>query len=370
MKKKKEPTPISAGYTAEEIKTQFFNSNVILEKPRQIFRLQHEGNRYYYSFDQEGEPRFYISITSLCDKQAPKPPHLIKWIAERGIESAEEYRDKRAEYGTFLHIQCGELLLNKKYDLEQLAFRLEEYLKANHLPISWIREFSSELKKDVLSFAQFLKDYDVEPIAIEMPLASDLYGCASTIDIVCRMNAANYVKTPIEDRKKVWAIIDIKSGKKGFNESHEVQLFMGKIAFEENFPETAKIERMYNWAPCDWWKAPSYKLKDQTEAKGQRKLEYYLHLQAIDEDGSEKYITVTGGNIDLSQDLTNNYKSQPYTEIVKAKRPKINKPKSPRIKKKKGEASEDQQAPEIKIAKPKRGRIAKEIKPDQDEKIK
>lgn len=363
--RKKKPKEVKlSGYSAEEIKAQFFNETAILEKPRQIFRLQYEGNRYYYTFNEENEPRFFISITSLTDKQAPKGAHLIKWMADKGIEAAEAHRDKRAEYGTFMHIACGELLLNKRYELELLPMRLEEYLRSSHLPLQWINEFAPELRKDLLSFAQFLKDYEVEPICIEMALASEEYGCATTIDIVCRMNAAHYDKTPEESRKKIWAIVDMKSGKKGFQETHEVQLFMGKLAFEENFPSSPKIDKMFNWAPSDWWKAPSYKLKDQTKGKGAKKLSHYLALQAIDEDGSEKYITVTGGTIDLTQDLTINYKSAPYSEIVKARRGPVAKPKAKKARisvKKKPETVGEAQPLEQKPKRARKGRINSQI---------
>lgn len=363
-KQKLQMSPVSAGYTAEEVKSQFFNEMAILEKPRQIFRLQYEGNRYYYTFGDDGEPRFFISITSLTDKQAPKGSHLIKWMAEKGIEAAEAHRDKRAEYGTFLHICCGELMLNKRFDLDALPIRLEEHFTPLHLPLQWIREFVPELRKDILSFAQFLKDYEVEPIAIEMPLASDMYGCASTIDIVARMNDKCYDKTPPEKRKKVWAIIDIKSGKKGFNEQHEVQLYMGKIAFEENFPTSPRIDKMFNWSPQDWYKYPTYKVKDQTQTKGQKKLEHYLALQAIDEDGQEKLITVTGGKIDLNEDLTANYKSAPYTEIVKAKRPAQPKSKKARVSKRKAAPavkSEEKKEDSTPSVPKRRGRIKTEL---------
>lgn len=303
--------------TAEEVQAMFFDKDALFEAPKKIYRLDYRNDRYYYILEN-GDVEFYISITNLIQKQLPTSPHLIKWIAERGIENADSYKDERAEYGTFLHIQCAELLIAGKYNLDLLGYSWEKYLVEKNLPLQWIKKYSNELSKDVLSFAQFCKDYDVKPMAVEIALVSK-HGFACTTDIICEMNDKLYTeKTKQSDRKRITSVVDIKSGKKGFYEAHVIQLHACKIAVEENFKKI-KIDRVFNWSPSDWKDEPTYKLKDQTDNKSKNKLSHILRLQDIDSQDSENRAIIIEGTIDLQKELTSNYSNKTYKEIILSK---------------------------------------------------
>lgn len=116
---------IYPGMTAEEMKALFFDSTALIEPEYKLFQLNSNGQRYYYLFDDTGTPKFYPSVTTILAQTLPKSPFLINWIAEKGIEEAERYRDERAAYGTFMHAAFEELLINRVYDLDGLKDKLK-----------------------------------------------------------------------------------------------------------------------------------------------------------------------------------------------------------------------------------------------------
>src|SRR5690606_1373581 len=131
-------------------------------------------------------------------------------------------------------------------------------------------DWITEIKKDILAFAQFMIAKNVKPIAIEIVLFHPEDNYAGAIDIVCEMDeeekgffGETYASgarkgEPKESKRtiRVNAIVDIKSGRKGFHESHEIQLHAYKEMFQVHFPDVP-IHRVYNWSPKDWRNTPS-----------------------------------------------------------------------------------------------------------------
>ena len=313
----------------EELQATYFDKDALLLQPESIYRLQGEGNRYYYTFNSEGEPTFYISVTTMIKQTLPTSQHLIKWIAEKGYDESKEYTDERANYGTFLHIEIAKLLINESYDLDKLKNELKAYLAEQKLPDSFI-EWHEELKKDLLAFAQFMIDHDVKPLAIEIILTNPNDGYAGAIDLVCELtieekgfwgetyksgaNKGEPKETKKEVRKR--AIIDFKSGRKGFYESSEIQLHAYKRMWDLHFDQYP-VDILLNWSPKNWITAPSYNLKDQTGSKNAEKLDYLVQLAAIEDEKRKNNVTITGGKINLKKGLNENIQIMNMSEIVK-----------------------------------------------------
>lgn len=307
---------IIPGMTVEEMTAMFFDEKTLIEPPYKVWQLNSKGHRYYYRYDDAGNPEFFPSVTTILSLTLPKAPHLINWIANKGIEEAERYKGERAAYGTFMHAAFEELLINRAYDLDGLKGKLKEYIEVYRLPDDFIY-YADDLKKDVLAFAQFVLDYDVRPLAVEIALVHPYYKYAGMIDCPCTMRA----KIGSDDR--INAIVDFKSGRKGFYEESEIQLGMYRDMWNVNF-EQFPVTRIFNFSPKDWRKRPSYNLKEQTDSPNIRKIPYLLEIAAIEDEKKDNTFTSVNGMVllDNAPDLTQNVISLSLAELIKTKAPK------------------------------------------------
>ena len=306
---------IIPGMTVEEMTAMFFDEKTLIEPPYKVWQLNSKGHRYYYRYDDAGNPEFFPSVTTILSQTLPKAPHLINWIANKGIEEAERYKGERAAYGTFMHAAFEELLINRAYDLDGLKGKLKEYIEVYRLPDDFIY-YADDLKKDVLAFAQFVLDYDVRPLAVEIALVHPYYKYAGMIDCPCTMRA----KIGSDDR--INAIVDFKSGRKGFYEESEIQLGMYRDMWNVNF-EKFPVTRIFNFSPKDWRKKPSYNLKEQTESPNIRKIPYLLEIAAIEDEKRNNTFTAVNGMVvlDDNPDLSQNVISLSLAELIKTKAP-------------------------------------------------
>lgn len=314
----KQPTgifEILPGMTVEEMTAMFFDEKTLIEPPYKVWQLNSKGHRYYYRYDENGNPEFFPSVTTILSQTLPKAPHLIQWIASKGIEEAERYKGERAAYGTFMHAAFEELLINRAYDLDGLKGKLKEYIEVYRLPDDFIY-YADDLKKDVLAFAQFVLDYDVRPLAVEIALVHPYYKYAGMIDCPCTMLAK------IGGDERINAIVDFKSGRKGFYEESEIQLGMYRDMWNVNF-EQFPVTRIFNFSPKDWRKRPSYNLKEQTDSPNIRKIPYLLEIAAIEDEKKDNTFTSVNGMVvlDDNPDLSQNVISLSLAELIKTKAP-------------------------------------------------
>lgn len=304
-----------AGMKLEEVLPEYYDQEALKEQPEPVYRIDSSGHRYYYTFDDDSKPRFFVSVTTLIRQTTPTSPELIKWIANMGYEESQRYASERASYGTFMHSQIADLIITRSYDLNKLKSRLRDYIESEQLPADFIN-YADDLKKDVLAFAQFMKDTDLKPLAIELVLTNPDDGYAGAIDLAAEItieekgffgevykSGENKGKPKESKRKRrVTAIIDFKSGRKGFYADYEIQLHAYKAMWDIHFPDMP-IEKLYNWSPKDWrGSVPTYNLKDQTDSKNASKLPYLIELARIEDSKRDNTIVACGGVIDLDSD--------------------------------------------------------------------
>lgn len=316
----------------EECKALFFDETALLEPSRKLFRLNgYSAGRYYYSFNEAHEVEFYISVTNLIKQTMPTPDPLLKWIAGMGYDESQQYAQERADYGTFMHMQFQSLLINRVLDLDAIDDQLKAYLQAQRQPQSFYEQWIDEIKRDVLGFAQFLKDYKVLPLAIEVVLASQ-DGYAGALDLICLMTIeekgffGEVLKSgpnkgqPKETKREtvVLGIVDFKSGRKNFYEAHEIQLEAYRNLARENFPSLdMNAVRLYNYSPSEWRTKPGYKLKDQTDSPNRDKFPHLVKLARIEMSKRDKKIIRITGKLDLNEPVEKFYQDIEISDLVR-----------------------------------------------------
>ena len=325
---------IFPGMTVEEIRSLYFDKTALREPAYRVFQLNSDGHRYYYRFNEAGEPEFYPSVTTLLKQVMPTPPALLDWMIANGKDGSVEKRDLAAAYGTFMHIQFETLIINRRYDFDNVPAVLLDYMERENLPEKVFSEWCVKIRKDVLAFAQFVRDYNVVPMAVEIGLVHPEFHYAGCVDLPCIM-------TDPKTGKKFTAIVDFKSGRKGFYEEHELQLHLYREMWNVNYPDVP-VERVFNFSPKDWrGPKPTYNLKDQTESVNAKKLPYLLALATIEDEKRDNTMTIVRGVLDLDNGkIADNILSLSLAELIKTKATEKDAPEQS------GNAPEAEQAPE------------------------
>ena len=110
-------------------------------------------------------------------------------------------------------------------------------------------------------------------------------------------------------------MVDFKSGRKGFDESHVFQLYMYKDMWEEHYPDIP-IQSVFNWSPKDWRNAPSYNFECQDDAQNPKIAELLLEQYQLRKTET-KSVTLVNGIISLSEGLSENYRTLSLEDLVK-----------------------------------------------------
>lgn len=320
------------GVEVESEASIFFDESALREVGYTLYRMDSSGLRWYYTLNEDNEPTFFISVTSKNQLVIPKGYGFHQWLKNNSAEESDYIRDSRSAYGTMMHIEFGRLLLNRRYDFENLremvfnTAQIEGFYELRN-------EWHSELVKDMLAFGTFLQENRVKPLAIELMLKSEKHGYAGGIDLVCEMDVEvkgfhgevyksgkrkGEPKETKEIQRKI-CIVDYKSSKKGnYYEEHEVQLEDYREMWNENFPEM-QAEMIFNYSGNDWRTSPSYKLFDQTGKTSRKKAELYIQMYKLkrEEDNlSPKDVLSVGGIMDLEGNISDCYKIQSATDFV------------------------------------------------------
>lgn len=246
------------------------------ERKRILRRIDLGASRHYYTTDG-GQIKFYPSWTTVIKRVLGTSEYLVKWIADMGYEASRKYMQERAHYGTMLHICLAKFLVDKKFDMGRILSEISMYAFLHRIDHTVTAYWAEDLKSDILAFAQFCADKELAPIAVEMPLTYEAAGIAGTIDIVCELKFG---------KGRVRAIVDIKSGRKGFYPEHRYQLHGYKAMWDENFPELA-VDMVFNWSPKEWTKSPTYNFENQTDAAEGAALAPLLSLHALNHPDSK-----------------------------------------------------------------------------------
>jgi len=240
-----------------------------------LWRYDKGENRYYYRM-VGGEQLAYLSATSFCSMSLGISHGLYKWGVSMGEEAAKAYSQMRADYGTMMHIEIVNAVLNGGHDFDDL-WEIG-YTTAIDKGYKYAAEtWADDLPRDVAAFLKFLQERNAKVIFAELPVYSPTWLVAGCIDLGMELD---FGKT------RVNAIVDMKSGRKGFFKDHELQLNIYKTVWNERFSELWPVTHVFNWAPTDWrakpkkdpadW--PAYKLANQTKSVFSKSVEDRLRI--------------------------------------------------------------------------------------------
>jgi hypothetical protein len=259
----------------EKVKAEFLDEVYIIPQNEQVYRIDQHGERYYFKLDESGNPVLKASVTSIIKKYSPMSPFLLKWYCDKGYDGAKAVLEESSLYGTFAHIMWAKLLLRYNLDMSEIGIR-EQLAKLfeseNKTFVYDFKEWHKKIKQDLIGFVQWVQDYKVKPIAIEMSLIGERYS--GTIDLVCEMENI--------DNHRFLAIVDWKSGRNDFYDDYVIQLEGYRQLWNEKFPDKL-IERIFSYG-CKDFRLPigktvtPYRFKEQTDNGVRARWDYYATM--------------------------------------------------------------------------------------------
>lgn len=296
-----------AGLSTESIKALYFDELSIQSVTYTLYRVNELKDRFYYVVDENAHPTLYPSTTTIINTELKPGFGLIEWLKSRTKEQAEFERDSRANYGTFMHKACSDLVVQERVNFVDLKNELYEICKNKYS--SFFDSWYNEIQKDVRSFASFWQERKCRLLASEIGLKHD-DGFAGCLDLVVEMDF---------NKRRVLAIVDLKSGKGGASyENHEIQLHAYKELWNYNFP-ALPVEMLFNLTFTDWRSKPSYRLTNQSEKKSAKKWDHLLEMWKIDNDQEEVVINSYSDSISLNDDIMKTFSQEKLSELIKEK---------------------------------------------------
>ena len=197
-------------------------------------------------------------------------------------EKMNEWMDKTAGYGTGLHISAADYCRIGYVDWSDFEYWAYNYVLSLNLQQMALDLAFRTLIKDSAGLFKFFHDYRVRVIAVEIPIFLKR-GIATLADLVVEMDDKKYDKTPEEKRRRIEAIINIKSGS-GTHKPQILQLVGERRMFNETYG--GNIKEVFTLHPVDWRDTPNYDLKRHTETIEKKRYEAlfdsYLNTGEID----------------------------------------------------------------------------------------
>ena len=236
-----------------------------------------------------------------------------KLIGDLGMKGYHQMMREKARYGTFLHhlitdyFQSGNDKASRFFDFDTIPSRIALFVDEKKIDFD-TSDWTWQTAKDMASMMQFVLDYDVDPLAVEIVGVYDdgKYAFAGAMDLIAYMTirikgfhgelykSGEKKGEPKESIKeeRVLALVDFKSGKSGFFDDYTIQLHMYKLICEYSLG--IKPERLFNVAPNDWVIEPTYSIKEQSDSKLAYKIPFLLGEFYVDYEKPNNLLIING----------------------------------------------------------------------------
>jgi hypothetical protein len=290
---------VSAHYTADDV----------LRPSYSLRRHDTKAGRTYAAIPHDllagGQIYVLPSVTTVLDAVVAND-ELVEWQMSMGKDRAAFVAERAAHYGTLMHIAFGQFMSNKMFALDYAELFVQQYKREHGIRYD-VSDFVERLQEDLTAFAQWVHDYNVKPIAVEIPLAN-LLGYAGTIDLVAEIDyeekgffgevyktgdKKGLPKETTEISRKI-VIVDFKSNRKTFHFANKIQvegfyrnLWNTHLLGKEGADKYA-ANHSFLWRPSTTEARISYAFTEQTDPNiveaGQMYLKLYKLLETMPAD--------------------------------------------------------------------------------------
>jgi hypothetical protein len=254
-----------------------------------------KNERFYFAYNRRNI-LFYLSVTSFCKHVLPTSPHLLKWYVEQGEEAIEENLHLSSTYGTIMHDVLLTYLRDGKISMSEVFHMLEFEMRQNNIHPSYYSKWKDDLISDILAFAAWVQEFNIRPVVIEYPLASNKMKLGGVVDLVATAtipikgyHGEVYVQGPQKGQPKETILrmdktilVDLKSGRKAFYDAHKLQLLVYKRMWHETFGKILPVDSVYNWSPTDWRVKPNSSFTCQDGAYSEESIQNFIDRIKID----------------------------------------------------------------------------------------
>lgn len=317
----------------------------LVEKNWRLWRLDRSGQRFYYNPETDV---FYPSVTSITWSMLPNSKFLDDWRLELAVKHSDptapdRYMNERSMYGTLMHIVYTQILIYGRIHSRSIKPIIEMYQELYNIEGIDIYSWVEEMKADVSAFMEWVYIYDVEPLAIEVPIYFPVYlhldpermdvklhddenknemvpyfvgWCSGTVDLVCQMNfhvrgSKLSKRTPANNIERITAVVDYKSGKKGFYESHKIQIneyFAGWNSIQlTHLNGRYPAQACFNFAPKNsTGEEATFHFKEQTDSEANQKFARLLEMFISDGKHEVGDIRIVDGEFQIGQSGSEN----------------------------------------------------------------
>lgn len=157
--------------------------------------------------------KYLPSVTYILHFGYPKSAHLIKWIAEQGLNEAEAIKKSAGLKGSRIHHAIESLLLGNEVKID------DKFTNEAEEP----SELTADEYEALMSFKAWYGEFKPEVLGIEYVVVNEKEGYAGSVDLKCKIKG------------ETW-IVDFKTGQNVWPE-HALQL----SAYKACDPEVQKI---------------------------------------------------------------------------------------------------------------------------------
>lgn len=206
----------------------------LVDEKRGLYQITCSDSRWYLkpTIDPVTNlPSGYLpvpSVTWIADYWPNK--FLENWRAEKGIEEAEAIKRAAGEKGSVVHLAIDRILKGEEFRIDT---KVEDKSRSSEGDTAY-RELTYEELLCVMSFINWRKemeqDYDIETIANEITIFSEINRFAGTVDWIVRLTP-KAEKNPLDLTDPTVFVVDFKTSKQ-IGRAHKMQVSAYRVALE------------------------------------------------------------------------------------------------------------------------------------------